>query len=133
MLCCASLVALLGVIPYEGHAARPAAYSKEHPITVNATALVPPTRWQVPGVTPLIMSFDPDFTDAYSTTQPRVVKLKPGQYHFATFTFDFPFEVTLEGVVDFATSLDQCVEGRGTRTLVIRCSRTQPYGGQPDY
>ena len=59
--------------------------------------------------------------------------LKPGRYRFGTFTFDFPFVLTLEGVLDFSSSLDQCVEGRGSRTLTVRCSRTQPYGGEPEY
>jgi len=44
-----------------------------------------------------------------------------------------PFAVTLEGVLDFAPSLDQCVSGRGTQRLTVTCSRTQPYGGQRDY
>ena len=32
-----------------------------------------------------------------------------------------------------ASSLDQCVTGRGTQTLTVRCSQTQPYSGQRDY
>ena len=131
--CCAATVVLVGMAPMHGHAARPAAYSQEHGITIDATKLSPSTRWQVPGVTPMIMSLDPEFTDAYATTEPHVLTLKPGRYHFGTFTFDFPFEVTLEGTLDFARSLNQCVEGRGTRTLTVHCSRTQPYGGQPEY
>ena len=62
-----------------------------------------------------------------------MLALKPGKYKFISFTFDFPFSVSLEGTLDFAPSLDQCVEGRGTQTLVVRCKRTYPYGGQPDY
>lgn len=108
-------------------------YSKEYEIMVDPRGLTPPTRWHVPGVTPIIASLDPEYTDAYSTTERKAVKLKPGQYRFGTFTFDFPFVITLEGVLDYSTSLDQCVDGRGTRTLVVRCSRTQPYGGQPEY
>jgi len=114
-------------------AAPPAPYSKEHGITIDATALTPPTWWHVPGKTPIIWSMDPDNTEAYRTTAVRELKLKPGSYRFGTFTFDFPFVVTLEGVLDFAPSLDQCVSGRGTQVLTIRCSRTQPYGGQRDY
>jgi hypothetical protein len=114
-------------------AAPPAAYTKEHTITIDATALTPPTWWQVPGVTTMIMTLDPDSTEALRTTTSHELKLKPGTYRFGTFTFDFPFVVTLEGVLDFAPSLDQCVSGRGTQRLVVRCSRTQPYGGQPDY
>ncbi len=108
-------------------------YSKEYPITVDPTALTPPTRWYVPGVTPHVASLDPDTTDAFSTTQRGEITLKPGRYRFGTFTFDFPFVLTLEGVLDFSSSLDQCVEGRGSRTLTVRCSRTQPYGGEPEY
>lgn len=111
----------------------PGAHLKEYPITIDATALTPPTWWQVPGVTPMIMTLDPESTEAFKTTAPQVLKLKPGTYRFGTFTFDFPFVVTLEGVLDFAPSLDQCVSGRGTQRLVVTCSRTQPYGGQRDY
>ena len=107
--------------------------TKEFSITVNATALNPPTRWQVPGVTPMIMTMDPDTTEALRTTESRELKLKPGTYHFGTFTFDFPFVVTLEGMLDFAPSLDQCVSGRGTQTLTVRCTQMQPYVGPPDY
>jgi len=114
-------------------AAPPPLHSKEYDITIDATALKPPTRWHVPGVTPIIWSMDPDYTEALQTTEPRELKLKPGAYRFGTFTFDFPFKVTLEGVLEFASSLDQCVAGRGTRTLTVRCSQTQPYSGQRDY
>lgn len=114
-------------------AAPPSIYAKEYPITVDATALTPPTWWHVPGKTPAIMTLDPDSTDALRTTTPYELKLKPGSYRFGTFTFDFPFVVTLDGALDFTPSLDQCVSGRGTQTLTITCSRTQPYGGQRDY
>jgi len=125
---------LCGVNPVErGHAAQPNPYLTEYRITIDATALKPPTRWQVPGVTPMIMTMDPDTTEAFRTTTRQELALKPGSYHFGTFTFDFPFVVTLEGVLDFAPSLDECVSGRGTRNLIVRCSRTQPYGGQRDY
>jgi hypothetical protein len=113
--------------------APPALHTKEYTITIDATALNPPTWWQVPGVTTMIMTMDPDSTEAFKTTVPHDLKLKPGSYRFGTFTFDFPFVVTLDGVLDFAPSLDQCVSGRGTQRLAVRCSRTQPYGGQPDY
>jgi hypothetical protein len=114
-------------------AAPPVAQTKEYPITIDATALNPPTWWQVPGVTPMIMTMDPDSTEAHKTTVPHELKLKPGAYRFGTFTFDFPFLVTLDGVIEFAPSLDQCVAGRGTQKLTVHCSRTQPYGGKPDY
>jgi len=113
--------------------APPPLHSREHAITIDATALNPPTRWHVPGVTPIIWSMDPDYTEALRTTEPRELRLKPGMYRFGTFTFDFPFKVTLEGVLEFASSLDQCVTGRGTQTLTVRCSQTQPYSGQRDY
>jgi hypothetical protein len=117
----------------ESPAAPDSPYTTPYEITVDATALQPPTWWHVPGITPLIWSLDPASTEAYRTTDVQTVKLKPGSYRFGTFTFDFPFRVTLEGTLDFAPSLDQCVEGRGTRTLKVRCSRTQPYGGKPEY
>jgi hypothetical protein len=107
--------------------------SKEYVIRVDATTLTPPTRWYVPGVTPIIWSLDPDYTEAFRTTDAHDLKLKPGKYRFGTFTFDFPFVVTLEGLLDFESSLDQCVSGRGTRTLTVRCSQTMPYVGQSDY
>lgn len=124
---------LVAVGPGWSGAAPEAPYTKQYEITVDATVLEPPTFWHVPGVTPLVYSLDPSSTEAYRTTQVGVLKLKPGTYRFGTFTFDFPFKVTLEGVLDFAPSLDQCVEGRGTQTLKVRCSRTQPYGGEREY
>jgi hypothetical protein len=114
-------------------AGQPAAYTKEHTITIDATTMKPQSWWQVPGITPSIYGSDPDSMDAYKTTESRALKLKPGKYKFGTFTFDFPFTVNLDGKLEFAQSLDQCVEGRGSQTLIIRCSRTYPYGGQPDY
>lgn len=80
----------------------------------------------------MIMTMDPESSDAFRTTERRELKLKPGQYKFGTFTFDFPFSVSLEGAVDFSRTLDQCVEGRGTHTLTVRCSRTYPHGGKRD-
>lgn len=116
-----------------GDSGRKSPFTTAYTITVDATALTPPTWWQVPGVTPLVSSLDPDSTEAFRTTSPQDLKVKPGTYRFGTFTFDFQFMVTPEGVLDFAPSLDQCVEGRGTRTLKVRCSQTQPYGGQREY
>lgn len=127
---------ILGLLPGPGLSAesKPVPpYAREYPITIDATSLQPPTWWHVPGVTPIIWSLDPESTEALRTTQPRELKLKPGAYRFGTFTFDFPFVVSLDGMLEFTHSLDQCVHGRGSRTLVVRCSRTQPYGGQPDY
>jgi hypothetical protein len=114
-------------------AGQPAAYTQEHAITIDATAIHPQSWWQVPGVTPSIYASDPESMDAYKTTESRALKLKPGKYKFGSFTFDFPFSVNLDGELEFAQSLDQCVEGRGTQTLIVRCSRTYPHGGQRDY
>ena len=107
--------------------------TREYPITIDPTSLDPPTWWHVPGVTPLIWTNDPLTFESYRTTDVREIQLKPGEYRFGTFTFDFAFRITLDGKLDFAESLTQCVEGRGTRTLVIRCSHTQPYKQERDY
>lgn len=104
-----------------------------YPITIDATSIVSQSWWHVPGVTPSIWTSDPETSDAYRTTDPRVLQLQPGQYKFISFTFDFPFEVTPAGTVEYAPSLNQCVEGRGTPTLIVRCKRTYPHGGQPEY
>ena len=114
-------------------AGQPAAYTKEHAITIDATTITPQSWWQVPGVTPSIYASDPESLDAHKTTEARALKLKPGKYKFGSFTYDFPFAVNLEGKLEFDKSLDQCVEGRGTQTLTVRCSRTYPYSGQRDY
>ena len=128
------ILALLMALPAGSvQAAPPPAHMKEYAIVIDATTLHPPTRWQVPGITPMIMTMDPDSTEAYSTTERRELKLKPGSYKFGTFTFDFPFNVTLEGKLDFAASLDQCVAGRGTQLLAVTCSRMYPYGGKREY
>lgn len=106
---------------------------REFTITVDPTDLNPPTWWHVPGVTPLIWTMDPVSTEAYRTTEMREVKLKPGEYRFGTFTFDFAFRVTLDGVLDLSPKLSQCVNGRGTDKLKIRCSHTQPYKQEREY
>lgn len=115
------------------HAGPPAVYMKEHLITIDAARLVPVSWWSVPGITPSIYDSDPESMDAYKTTDKRTLSLKPGKYKFLSFTFDFPFSVNLEGKLEFSTSLDQCVEGRGTQTLIVHCKKTYPYGGQPEY
>ena len=111
----------------------PRSLEQEHAITIDATSIVSQSWWQVPGVTPSIWTSDPETSDAYRTSEPRALQLKAGQYKFVSFTFDFPFEVTPEGAVEYASSLNQCVEGRGTPTLIVRCKRTYPHGGQPEY
>lgn len=115
-----------------GFAGEPPAHLRAHPITVDATKLVPTSWWQVPGITPSIWNSDPESLDAPKTSELRELQLRPGKYKFISFTFDFPFTVNLNGTLDFSTSLDQCVQGRGTTTLVILCKRTYPHGGQPD-
>jgi hypothetical protein len=124
---------LLGFTAVIGSAAagQPAAYTQEHAITIDATTITPQSWWHVPGITPSIYASDPESMDAYKTIESRALKLKPGRYKFGS--FDFSFTVNLEGKLEFAQSLDQCVEGRGTQTLIIRCSRTYPHGGQRDY
>ena len=132
--CVLGMLALLAVLPAgSAQAAPPPAHMKEYAIMIDATTLHPPTRWQVPGITPMIMTMDPDSTEAYATTERRELKLKPGSYKFGTFTFDFPFQITLDGKLDFAQSLDQCVAGRGTQMLMVTCSRMYPYGGKREY
>lgn len=107
--------------------------TREHTITIDSTAFDPPTWWHVPGVTPLIWTKDPMTYESYRTTDVHEIKLKPGEYRFGTFTFDFLFRVTLDGQLEFDESLSQCVNGRGTHTLVIVCSHTQPYKQERDY
>jgi hypothetical protein len=115
-----------------GFAGPPPAQLKEHPIIIDATKLVPASWWQVPGITPSIWASDPDSLDAPKTSERRELMLKPGKYKFISFTFDFPFAVTLDGTLEFARSLDQCIDGRGTQTLVVRCKRMYPHGGERD-
>ena len=120
-------------VPQVGFPGDPqAARLQEHGITIDATKLVPVSWWQVPGVTPSIWNSDPESLDAPKTSELRELRLKPGKYKFISFSFDFPFTVTLNGTLDFSKSLDQCVEGRGTRTLVVLCKRTYPHSGQRD-
>ncbi len=106
---------------------------REFSITVDPSALNPPTWWHVPGITPLIWTKDPINMDAYKTTEVKELQLKPGEYRFGTFTFDFLFKVNLSGTLEFAKTLDQCVNGRGSEKLTIHCSHTQPYPQDPDY
>ncbi len=110
----------------------PPKHLKEYTITIDATKLVPTSWWQVPGITPSIWNSDPESLDAPKTSERRELQLRPGKYKFISFTFDFPFTVNLNGAIDFSKSLDQCVEGRGTQTLVVLCKRMYPHGGQPD-
>lgn len=131
----AALGILLALFQFgSGHAADPVnPLTREHTITIDPTALDPPTWWHVPGVTPLIWTKDPTTYESFKTTEVHEIKLKPGEYRFGTFTFDFLFRVTLDGQLEFSESLSQCVQGRGTHKLVIVCSHTQPYKQDPDY
>ncbi|MGB0910138.1 MAG: hypothetical protein ACPGYT_07225 [Nitrospirales bacterium] len=106
---------------------------REFTIQIDPSALHPPTKWQVPGITPLISIMDPVSTVAYSTEDPKALKLKPGKYQFGTYTFSFFFNVTLAGTLQYDKSLDQCVQGREKQKLIITCSHTQPYPQDPDY
>jgi len=115
-----------------GIAGPPPAHLREHTITIDATKLVPASWWQVPGVTPSIYNSHSDSLDAPKTSERRDLQLKPGKYKFISFTFDFPFVVNLDGTLDFSMSLDQCIEGRGTQTLIVRCKRMYPHGGERD-
>lgn len=129
----AMMLAFAGwLYPSAGQAGPPPAHLKEHAVTIDATQLVPTSWWQVPGATPSIYHSDLDSLDAPKTSERRELRLKPGKYKFIAFTFDFPFVVNLSGVLEFSKALDQCVEGRGTQTLVIKCKRTYPHGGQRD-
>jgi len=127
------LLGCLGVLGV-GHAGEPVnPLTREHIITIDATALDPPTWWHVPGVTPLIWTKDPLTYESHFTTEVHDIKLKPGDYRFGTFTFDFLFRVTLDGHLEFDDSLTQCVKGQGTNKLMIVCSHTQPYKQERDY
>ena len=127
------LISCFGAIDM-GHAGEPVnPLTREHTVTIDPTALDPPTWWHVPGVTPLIWTKDPLTYESYRTTEMHDIKLKPGEYRFGTFTFDFLFRVTLGGQLEFDNSLAQCVKGQGTNKLVIVCSHTQPYKQERDY
>ena len=127
------LLGWFGVVDM-GHAGEPVnPLTREHVVTIDPTALDPPTWWHVPGVTPLIWTKDPLTYESYRTTEVHDIKLKPGEYRFGTFTFDFLFRVTLDGQLEFDDSLAQCVKGQGTNKLVIACSHTQPYKQERDY
>ncbi len=126
---CLALSTWLGFAAAESREPAPAPY----PITIDATSIVSQSWWTVPGVTPSIWTSDPESSDAYRTSEPRMLQLPSGEYKFISFTFDFPFQVTRTGTIDFPSTLDQCVGGRGTSTLIVRCKRTYPYGGKPDY
>ena len=95
--------------------------AQEHPIVVDATAIVPPRVWSVPGITEPLQSV----RDRMMTNQVATIKLRPGRYMFMTMVFSFEFMVNLDGKLDYMKHLDKCVEGRGTATLVVKCRISQ--------
>jgi len=95
--------------------------AQEHPIVIDATAIVPPRVWSVPGITEPLQSV----RDRMMTNKIATLKLRPGRYMFMTTAFSFEFIVNLDGKLDYHKSLDKCVEGRGATTLVVKCSFNQ--------
>ena len=64
------------VIVSIGHSAEPInPLLREFPITVDPTALIPPTSWNVPGITPLIYNMDPISSEALKTTEAKELHL----------------------------------------------------------
>jgi hypothetical protein len=96
--------------------------AKEFQIEMDATAINPPVVWSISGVTESIQSLHPLVSDKRAS-----LKLRPGRYTYLTSTFSFEFTVDLDGRLDFRKSLDQCISGRGTALLTIKCRRTQPF------
>jgi len=95
--------------------------AQEHPIVVNATAIMPPRAWSVPGVTEPLQSV----RDRMMTDKVATLKLRPGRYMFMTTAFSFEFLVNLDGKLDYMKHLDKCVDGRGTTTLLVKCRISQ--------
>jgi hypothetical protein len=113
------LVALVGVGgAYADSSQSP--FAKEFQIEINGTALNPPFAWAINGVTEPIQSLHPLMSD-----KKTALKLRPGRYYYTTSRFSFEFTVDLEGRLDFKKTLDQCIEGRGTSSITVTCSRTQ--------
>ena len=95
--------------------------AQEHPIVIDATAIVPPRAWSVPGVTEPIQSV----RDRMMTDKVATLKLRPGRYMFMTTVFSFEFNVNLDGKLDYHKNLGKCVDGRGTTSLVVKCMFNQ--------
>jgi len=91
--------------------------AQEHPIVIDATAIVPPRAWSVPGVTEPLQSV----RDRMMTDKVATLKLKPGRYMFMTTVFSFEFMVNLDGKLDYHKNLGKCIGGRGTTSLVVKC------------
>jgi len=88
---------------------------------INATAIVPPRAWSVPGVTEPLQSV----RDRMMTDKVVTLKLRPGRYMFMTTAFSFEFIVNLDGKLDYHKNLGKCVGGRGTTSLVVKCMFNQ--------
>ncbi len=95
--------------------------AQHYPIVINATGIVPPRVWSVPGVTEPLQSV----RDRMMTDKVATLKLRPGHYMFMTTAFSFEFLVNLDGKLDYRKHLDKCVEGRGTASLVVKCAFNQ--------
>jgi hypothetical protein len=91
--------------------------AQAHPIVIDATAIVPPRAWSVPGVTEPLQSV----RDRMMTDKVATLKLRPGRYMFMTTVFSFEFMVNLDGNLEYHKNLGQCVGGRGTASLVVKC------------
>ena len=96
--------------------------AREFPIAVDAMALTPPIVWGIPGVTESIQSLHPLMSDKKTT-----LHLRPGRYSYMTTAFSFEFTVDLDGKLGYHKNLDQCISGRGTAVLTVKCHRTQPF------
>ena len=55
------------------------------------------------------------------TGKVKTLKTRPGRYMFMTTNFSFRFMVDLDGKLDYDKAHDECVEGRGTMKLVVKC------------
>jgi hypothetical protein len=95
---------------------------QEHPIVVDARGIIPPIAWSVPGVTEPVQSVH----DRMVTDKVTTLKLRPGKYIFMTTIFSFEFTVNLDGKLDYMKTIDGCVGGRGTGTLIVKCRKMQP-------
>ena len=119
-------VALLAVLAFAAPAAGQASpkhpLAQEHPIVVDARGIIPPIAWSVPGVTEPVQSVH----DRMVTDKVTTLKLKPGKYIFMTTIFSFEFTVNLDGKLDYMKTIDGCVGGRGTGTLLVKCRKMQP-------
>lgn len=110
------------VAPAAGQAPPKHPLAQEHPIVVDARGIIPPIAWSVPGVTEPVQSVH----DRMVTDKVTTLKLKPGKYIFMTTIFSFEFTVNLDGKLDYMKTIDGCVGGRGTGTLLVKCRKMQP-------